>query len=149
VTSPFRHLDVVDSEILKGPSILVGETVSLRNTRFPQWDMRSTRAGFRLVEGQLPAFLFDGLDYIARQMNRKEYDRPWRPVCLVVAKVASIGGNAGNPNEMRSNGDEWPLVVDFSPPNERLTTQLELTASLPDMIRHKCLVFHRKYIERG
>ncbi|SMY06256.1 DUF6519 domain-containing protein [Flavimaricola marinus] len=152
ITVPFRHIDVLDSEVLKGPSVLVGESLSLRNSRFPQWtDGDSTQAGIELIGdiNKFESYIWSSIEHLAFVPNSKNVSRAWRPVCCLVARTTSVSGNQGNPYEMSTNGRDLPLIVDFTPRENKLSPQLEMIATLPDMMRSKILYFHRKYLAKG
>jgi hypothetical protein len=151
ITAPFRHIDVLDTEVLRGPSVLVGESLSLRNCRFPQWsDGPTTRAGFELMSDKslMDDYIRPAINHLAFEPNSDNWRR-WRPVCCLVARTTSVSGNLGDPREMASNGLDLPLIADFSPRDNALPAKLEMITTLPDMIRHKILYFHRKYLRQG
>jgi Family of unknown function (DUF6519) len=155
VQRPFRHIDVDDCELIRGPSVLVAETVTVRNCKFPQYgDAGCVVDGWvRRVVQSLPigrseaSFLFYG-----SSGEQADVPRRLRPVLLSVARRTSFEGNLGYPEYGVDHGnpsDElnpWPVLLDFAPRQTTLSAAYDIMQTAHPMLRNKAMFLHADYL---
>jgi hypothetical protein len=155
VIRPFRHIDVDDCELIRGPSLLLAETVTVRNSKFPQYgDAGCEVDGWVLkVVRELPigkgeaSFLFYG-----SANQQADVPRRLRPVVLSLARRTSFDGNLGYPeygvdhNNPTEALNPWPLLLDFAPRQTSLSAAFDIMQTTHPMIRNKLLFLHADYL---
>jgi hypothetical protein len=163
--APFYTLDITDSELVRGTSILVARHVGLRNTRFEQFgdhhcvhgaEMASSRGKMILGNAELENILMHPYD--------SQTKRRWYPVCFTVGDRVALSGNIGSPEQgirrKRFTVGEnerygLPLILDFSRRDEFsygeegriIDKQFELFHQIYDTMKFHILTFHTRRIE--
>ncbi|WP_136440747.1 hypothetical protein [Pacificoceanicola onchidii] len=150
--TPFRSIEISDSEFKRGNSIFVAQTVSIQSSRFTQF-------GPDYVDGGNLKEVIQGLPFGAHEWNSIVYKggkkgarlKPWYSVGMVVSKWSSLEGNMGFPEHGRTSRnpatrvDEEggiPLLVNFSRRPQGLSLQLSLSASTFDIMKHRLVTLY-------
>ncbi len=155
IRKPFRHIDVDDCELIRGPSVLVAETVTVRNSKFPQYgDAECVVDGWvRRVVQSLPigrseaSFLFYGSN-----SEQADVPRRLRPVVLSVARRTSFDSNLGYPEYGVDHGNPtdalnpWPILLDFAPRQTALSAAYDIMQTAHPMLRNKLMFLHADYL---
>jgi hypothetical protein len=155
VQRPFRHIDVDDCELIRGPSLLVAETVTVRHSKFPQYGdagcqvngwVRDTIGGMSIGADEA-GFLFYGSSAAQADVPRR-----LRPVLVALARRTSFDGNLGypeygvdhdNPTEALN---PWPVILDFAPRQTALSARYDLMQTTHPMLRNKLMFLHADYL---
>ena len=149
VRRPFRHIDVDDCELIRGPSLLVAETVTVRNSKFPQYADASCVVG-DWVSNAVQGMLIGQSE--ANFLFWPEGPRRLRPVLLSIARRTSFDSNLGYPEygvDQNAKSDffaPWPLLLDFAPRQTSLSASFDLMQTTHPMLRNKLLFLHADYL---
>ncbi len=163
--TPFYSLDITDSELVRGTSILVARHVGLRNTRFEQFGDHHCVHGAEIANSRGKMILGNPeLENILMHPYDGQTKRRWYPVCFTVGDRVALSGNSGSPeqgirHERFTNSEDerygLPLILDFSRRDEfsyqgddrQIDKQFELFHQVYDAMKFHILTFHTRRVE--
>ncbi len=148
--TPFRYIDIRDSELIKGASILVAQTVTLHNTRFTLKGGHTVKGAGRISDayGEASGKLSEW-GYLIYKDPEEEQLRSWNPVCFVLASRSSISQNLGYSEYQSGSTDTLPIILDYSKYNQNLRSVTELSYLMPEAMRNQIITLPQRYLNNN